>query len=163
MHAYALELLADKLVPGARVLDVGSGSGYLVAAFAHMVHPGGQVFGIDHIPELVEWSLGNLRKNHGAFLDDGTAHVQTVDGFNGLPEHGPYDVIHVGAAAAEVPQPLIDQLAPGGRIIIPVGRWSQELVQVDKGADGRVHKKPLMGVMYVPLTTKEHQEARAMY
>jgi len=163
MHAHILELLEGHLKPGARALDVGSGSGYLLAVMAEMVKPGGKVFGIEHIPELVEFSVKNLRKHNGALLEDGTIHVQVADGFNGLPEQAPFNAIHVGAAAPEIPQALIDQLAPGGRLVIPVGKYMQELLQVDKLADGTVRKTPLMGFMYVPLPSREQQEKNARW
>lgn len=83
------------------------------------------------------------------------------DGYAGLPQQAPFDAIHVGAAAPNVPQALIDQLAPGGRLVIPVGKFSQELMQYDKAQDGKVSHKALYGVMYVPLTSREQQEATA--
>lgn len=108
-------------------------------------------------------STANLRKNptHAAFLEDGTITVSVGDGHAGLPGAGPFDAIHVGAAAAEIPKALVDQLAPGGRMIVPVGKWAQDLVQVDKKADGSIVKKALLAVQYVPLTTREKQEGRS--
>lgn len=89
--------------------------------------------------------------------------MQVGDGYAGLPQLGPFDAIHVGAAAPAVPQALLDQLARGGRLIIPVGQASQaqQLMQCDKGADGAVATKALLGVQYVPLTTRSAQEATA--
>ena len=82
-----------------------------------------------------------------------------ADGREGWPPHAPYHAIHVGAAAARIPEALIEQLAPGGRMIIPVGPAGgfQEYVQVDKDESGRVHRKSLFGVGYVPLTSAEEQ------
>lgn len=80
-----------------------------------------------------------------------------VDGRQGWPEFAPYDAIHVGAAAPEIPPALIEQLKPGGRLVIPVGTISQELKVVDKNADGTVHIQSETGVRYVPLTSREAQ------
>ena len=85
-------------------MDVGSGSGYLTACFAHMVGPTGKVVGIDHIQNLVDWSENNLRKNHGHLIDSGQIKLVVGDGRLGYDQGGPYHAIHVGAAAAELPQ-----------------------------------------------------------
>ena len=80
-----------------------------------------------------------------------------TDGREGWPEFAPYDAIHVGAAAPEIPQPLIDQLKPGGRLVIPVGNIFQELKVVDKNEDGSVTMRTETSVRYVPLTSREAQ------
>ncbi|ELR19933.1 O-methyltransferase, putative [Acanthamoeba castellanii str. Neff] len=134
MHAMCLELLLDHAVPGAKVLDVGSGSGYLTA-----------------IPELVEWGTNNIRKDSPQLLEKRVVEIRNVDGWEGVKDEAPFDAIHVGAAAATLPQPLVDQLRPGGRLIIPVGRDDQELLQVDKQADGSIVQQRVLGVRYVPL------------
>ncbi|XP_017893634.1 protein-L-isoaspartate(D-aspartate) O-methyltransferase-like [Ceratina calcarata] len=162
MHAYALSILSDQLFDGARALDVGSGSGYLSACMGVMVGPRGRVVGIDHIPELIEMSTKNINEDCTDFVKEGRVKFVVGDGRLGYPAGGPYNAIHVGAAAETLPQQLIDQLAPGGRLICPVVAMEeykglQELLQVDKNSDGTVVKKKLMHVSYVPLTDPASQ------
>ncbi|KAJ4959609.1 hypothetical protein NE237_019519 [Protea cynaroides] len=114
MHAMCLELLEKNLQPGMHALDVGSGTGYLTACFVMMVGPQGRAVGVEHIPELVATSINNIQKSQAApLLKGGSLSVHVGDGRLGWPELAPYDAIHVGAAAPEIPQPLLDQLKPG--------------------------------------------------
>ncbi|CAJ0588829.1 unnamed protein product [Cylicocyclus nassatus] len=161
MHAAALEYLKNHLVDGAYALDVGSGSGYLTVCMALMIGRNGKVIGIEHIPELVELSKENTRKHHADLLDNGQIRFIEGDGRKGYETDRKYDAIHVGAAAETIPQPLIDQLAEGGRMLIPVGRehGNQVFLQVDK-IDGNVTQKVIEHVIYVPLTSKSHQLGR---
>uniref|UniRef100_A0A1D1Z9A8 protein-L-isoaspartate(D-aspartate) O-methyltransferase n=1 Tax=Anthurium amnicola TaxID=1678845 RepID=A0A1D1Z9A8_9ARAE len=158
MHATCLELLQEHLQPGMRALDVGSGTGYLTACFAMMVGPQGHAVGVEHIPELVASSIENIKRSAAAeLLEEGSLSVHVTDGRLGWPELAPYDAIHVGAAAPELPQPLIQQLKPGGRMVIPVGKLFQELKVVDKKLDGSVSIYSETSVRYVPLTSRSAQ------
>lgn len=158
MHAMCLELLEHNLQPGMHALDVGSGTGYLTACFAMMVGPQGRAVGVEHIPELVASSVSNVEKSAAApLLKEGALSLHVGDGRLGWPDAAPYDAIHVGAAAAEVPQPLIDQLKPGGRMVIPVGTYFQDLKVIDKNEDGSISVRNETSVRYVPLTSRESQ------
>jgi len=160
MHGHALELLQNHLKPGMRALDVGSGSGYLTVCMALMVGKTGKAVGIDHIPELVEMGRDNIKKDGKQDLvDSGQIELVVGDGRKGWKAGGPYHAIHVGAAAPTLPQELVDQLAPGGRMVIPVGDegGDQSLDQVERSLDGKVTKTRLFGVRYVPLTDKDKQ------
>ncbi len=162
MHAYALELLKNHLKSDSKVLDVGSGSGFLTACFALMLGDGGQAVGIDHIDDLVQQSKVNVKKaGMGNLLASGRLKFVVGDGRQGYASGGPYNAMHVGAAAKDLPKPLLKQLAPGGRLIIPVGEndWYQYFEQVDKDDQGRVSRERLLEVRFVPLTDKQVQEA----
>ncbi|CZT18547.1 related to protein-L-isoaspartate(D-aspartate) O-methyltransferase [Ramularia collo-cygni] len=155
MHAAAAESLLPFLKPGARVLDVGSGSGYLTHVLAELVKPGGTVVGIEHIQPLVDMGATNTSKSPegSKLLRQGGIKYVKGDGRQGWPEDAPYDAIHVGAAAAGFHEPLIDQLKAPGRLFIPVEENNfQHIYVIDKAADGTVTKKKDMGVRYVPLT-----------
>lgn len=152
MHAFALELLENHIIPGNRVLDVGSGSGYLTACFARAVGPTGLVVGVEHQPALVKLGRDNITKDDPSLLE----HIKLIegDGRRGCKDFAPYNAIHVGAASPKKPIELIEQLANGGRLIVPVGaeNKTQSLQQFDKDENGKVTEKSLMSVIYVPLT-----------
>ncbi|KAJ7956135.1 Protein-L-isoaspartate O-methyltransferase [Quillaja saponaria] len=158
MHATCLQLLENNLQPGMHALDVGSGTGYLTACFALMVGPQGRAVGVEHIPELVSSSIQNIQKSAAAqLLKEGSLSIHVGDGRLGWPESAPYDAIHVGAAALEIPQHLIDHLKPGGRLVIPVGNVFQDLQVVDKNSDGSISIRSESSVRYVPLTSRDAQ------
>ena len=154
MHAHAAENLLPFLHEGSTVLDVGSGSGYLTSIFAHLVGKTGKVIGVDHIPQLVELATNNVQKDNPDLLKSGNMVFVTADGRKGVPEHGPYDAIHVGAAAPTLPQALVDQLKAPGRMFIPIGTAYQSVYQIDKDRNGNVNQQELFGVRYVPLTDR---------
>ncbi|KAJ2618802.1 hypothetical protein GGI25_006287 [Coemansia spiralis] len=157
MHGYALEGLRDYLKPGMRVLDVGSGSGYLTACMAAMVGANGRAVGIDHISELVETSKSALSQYYPDWINNNNIHMVIGDGRNGYPPDAPYDCIHVGAASPGEPTTLLSQLKSPGRMFIPVGKYSQQIVVYEKDSNGTVKQKKLMGVAYVPLTNEGDQ------
>jgi protein-L-isoaspartate(D-aspartate) O-methyltransferase len=133
-----------------RVLEIGTGSGYQAAILAEIVP---EVYTIEILPELQERAVAVLDK-----LGYHNIHFRTGDGYMGWPEHAPFDRIIVTAAPEDVPQPLLDQLKVGGRMILPVGIMSQDLVLVEKGESG-VTRRTLIPVRFVPMTGKA-QESR---
>lgn len=115
--------------PGHRVLDVGAGSGWTTALLAHAVGDDGSVFGVEIIPRLVDAANKRLTAS-------GVTHAEVhraTEGQLGLPEFAPFDRILVSAMATEMPSPLVDQLAVGGRIVVPV---AGRMMTVDRTADG---------------------------
>ncbi|KAE8148823.1 protein-L-isoaspartate O-methyltransferase [Aspergillus avenaceus] len=173
MHGHACEYLVDFLNPGSRVLDIGSGSGYLTHVLANLVtNPlsneasDGLVIGVDHIPELVDLAHRNMCKsNEGRrLIDSGKVKFIVADGRLGWKEGAPYDAIHVGAAAEKLHSVLVEQLRAPGRMFIPVDdEFDQSALSlglgagqyiwvVDKKEDGSIHKEKVFQVSYVPLT-----------
>jgi len=155
MHAMCLELLDEQTQPGMKVLDVGSGSGYLTACFGHLVGETGKVVGIETIVPLIERATQNINKDNPQLLEKGIINLKVQDGWKGDLENAPFDAIHVGAAAATLPKALTDQLKVGGRLIIPVGIYEQYLMQYDKLPDGSLSSKTITGVRYVPLIPQD--------
>jgi len=130
--------------PHHRVLEVGAGSGYQAAVLAELV---GEVITLERIAALAEAARRRL-----AELGYGNVEVHVADGHTGWPQAAPYDGILVAAAAREVPQALVDQLAPGGRLVVPVGGdWGQELILVEKGPDGGITRRNVLAVAFVPM------------
>ena len=130
--------------PGQRVLEVGTGCGYQAAVLAELAD---EVQTIEVVPELA-------RRARATLLDLGYRNivVHEGDGHRGLPGEAPFDRIIVTAAPDRLPPALVEQLAPGGRLVIPVGdRWQQELLIIDKDKDGRLHERRTIGVAFVPL------------
>jgi protein-L-isoaspartate(D-aspartate) O-methyltransferase len=146
-HMVAIMCEILDLQKGMKVLEVGGGSGYHAAVMADLVGPKGHVYSMERFPELAAWARENLQKA-------GITNVTVVegDGSLGLPEHAPFDRISVAATAPNVPEPLKQQLRPGGKLVIPVGIGYQELILVTR-KNGFVTEEK-MGVAFVPLVGK---------
>ncbi|TFH88500.1 protein-L-isoaspartate(D-aspartate) O-methyltransferase [Billgrantia azerbaijanica] len=144
MVAYMTERLS--LAADDRVLEVGTGSGYQAAILAELV---AEVVTIEIIGDLAESAAERL-----AAMGYRNITVLHGDGYYGHAPRAPFDAIVVTAAAAHVPPPLVAQLRPGGRLVIPVGRsgWTQNLLLVEKDADGELSSRNLAAVRFVPLT-----------
>lgn len=145
---YIVALMTDLLDVGRDdvVLEVGTGSGYQAAVLATFMR---QVYSVEIVAPLAEQASERLRG-----LGYGNVTVRQGDGYAGWPEHAPFDAIIVTAGAPHIPTPLIEQLKPGGRMVIPVGPASaeQQLMLVEKRLDGRIRKRSLGPVAFVPLT-----------
>jgi protein-L-isoaspartate(D-aspartate) O-methyltransferase len=129
---------------------------------ARLVRPGGKAIGIEHIQELVDKSIINIKKNNKELFDEGVLEIVKGDGRQGYAAEAPYDAIHVGAAASDTPHELIRQLKVGGRLVAPVGnRYDQEMTTYDKKSDGTYVQQRHMGVLYVPLTDEKSQYVNA--
>ncbi len=135
--------------PGDKVLEIGTGSGYQAAVLAEM---GAEVYSIEIVAPLGERARAVLEE---LGYD---VHVRIGDGYAGWPEEAPFDAVIVTAAPPEIPQPLIDQLAPGGRLIAPEGgTFDQQLVVIDKAADGSTERRVVYGVRFVPMTGRAQE------
>jgi len=143
--ALMTELL--ELEAGMTVLEIGTGLGYHTALLSQLAH---QVYTVEIVEELAEEAERRLR-------EFGCANVayKVGNGTNGWPEHAPYDAVIVTAAAETPPPALVEQLAPGGRMAIPLGprREGQELCLLIKGADGQVAQRAILPVAFVPLVS----------
>jgi protein-L-isoaspartate(D-aspartate) O-methyltransferase len=132
--------------PGDVILEVGSGSGYQAAVLSGLVR---QVYGVEIVPELAAGAAEVLTR-----LGYDNVEVKAGDGYKGWPEHAPFDGIIVTAAPDKIPPPLLEQLKPDGRLVIPVGaeHGYQELLLVTVDAEGKMHQRSMLPVRFVPLT-----------
>jgi protein-L-isoaspartate(D-aspartate) O-methyltransferase len=152
-----------KVDRGDKVLEIGTGSGYQAAVLSEM---GAEVYSIEIVEPLAKWARSALT-TAGYPIDKsagtrGAVHLRTGDGYVGWPEAAPFDSILVTAAPEKVPQPLIDQLAVGARMIIPVGVGeNQNLRVIEKRADGTVSEQDVMPILFVPMTGKAAEEKRS--
>jgi len=141
--AYMTE--AADISPQEKVLEIGTGSGYQAAVLGEIAR---DVYTIEIIPGLAERARTTL-----AALDYRNVHVKTGNGYLGWPEHAPFDAILVTAAPEQVPQALVDQLALGGRMVIPVGAIMQDMMIIEKTRRGVIERKTIP-VRFVPMTGK---------
>ncbi len=141
VHATYLELL--RLTGKERALEIGTGSGYQTVLLAHLV---AQVFSIERIPALLQQAQENIQrtgvKNVSLLMGDGTI---------GWREYAPYDAILVSAGAPSIPQPLIDQLAEGGRLLIPLGGRDEQTLVMAERKNGVIETREVAPVRFVPL------------
>lgn len=143
---FIVAFMTEKLEPKRtdRVLEIGTGSGYQAAVLAELVS---EVYTIEIIADLARQAEADLKR-----LAYTNVHVRVGDGYKGWPEAAPFDAIIVTCAPEKVPQPLVNQLKDGGRMIIPVGpSWDQELVLLRKTA-GKLERHSVLPVRFVPMT-----------
>ena len=142
-HMVAIMCEALDLDEGQKILEIGSGSGYHVAVVAKIIGRG-KIYSIERFHSLVKRAERNLNKT-------GIKNVMIIegDGSCGLPKYSPYDRIYVTCAAPSIPQPLIDQLKKGGKLLIPVGEVFSRLILLEKNE--KIRKKDLGGCAFVPL------------
>ena len=142
----------SKAEKGMKILEIGSGSGYQAAILAEIIGETGRIYTVERIPELIDLARKNIEKL-------GYKNVEFIygDGTQGHSEKAPYDRIIVTAGAPETPRPLIEQLKPGGRMIIPVGPMFYQnllLIEKDEKEKGKIKETNLLPVMFVPLVGK---------
>ena len=143
-YMIAAMIQAAQIKPQDRVLEVGAGSGYQTAVLAEL---SSQVFAVERYPSLAEAAAHTLER-----LGYRNVKVVAGDGSLGLPEAAPFDAIIVSAAAPRIPPALTEQLAPGGRLVVPVGGADQQVVQfVQRDQEGNLSVRTLEGCRFVPL------------
>ncbi len=133
---------------GQKVLDIGTGTGYHAAVMAEVVGPEGEIYGIERVRDLAERAAETLKK-----LGYKNIHIYVGDGSAGMPEKGPFDRILVACAAPHIPEPLIEQLKDGGKMVIPVGKMTQRLILVEKKGE-KVEKSFHGYCVFVPMLGK---------
>ena len=149
-HMVGIMAEALEVKPGQKILEVGAGSGYHAAVIGEIIGPNGHLYSIERIEELASRAIENIKKV-------GLTKIITIihnDGSLGLTEYAPYDRIFVTCASPGIPSPLIDQLADGGKLLIPSGSsYISELILVTK-SDKKIKKRNLGGCAFVPLRGK---------
>jgi protein-L-isoaspartate(D-aspartate) O-methyltransferase len=148
-YIVGLMIQAARIKPRDTVLEVGAGSGYAAAVISRIAN---KVIAVERQHDLVEVARNRLKR-----LGYDNVEIVEGDGTRGWPDEAPYDSILAAASGSHVPRPLIEQLAPNGRLVMPVGdpAWVQELVKVTKQKDGILRQENLGGVRFVPLIGEE--------
>ncbi len=143
---YIVAFMTEQLQPkrNDRVLEVGTGSGYQAAILAELV---AEVYTIEIIEPLAKSAEATLQR-----LGYKNVHVKAGDGYKGWPEHAPFDAITVTCAPDHVPQPLVDQLKEGGRMIIPVGVFGDQQLYLLEKKNGELQRRAVLPVRFVPMT-----------
>ena len=151
---YIVAFMTELLRPDTHhmVLEIGTGSGYQAAVLAKLVH---HVYTIEIVPELGRNAKAALKR-----LGYDNISVRVGDGYKGWPEEEPFDRIIVTAAPEKVPEALVDQLKPGGRMVLPVGPrwWGQDLLVIEKDERGKVVRKNTIPVRFVPMVRQEERK-----
>ncbi len=142
-YIVALMTQAARPKPTSRALDIGTGSGYQAAVLAELCK---EVYSIEILKPLADSARSRLTA-----LGYKNITIRVDDGYRGWPEKAPFDVIIVAAAPDRVPQPLVDQLASGGRLVIPVGNFFQDLLVIEKQKDGTIRRESVAPVRFVPM------------
>jgi len=154
---YIVALMTDLLAPQAEhtILEIGTGSGYQTAVLSLLCKT---VYTMDLVPPLTKAASERLAR-----LNYTNIHARSGNGYQGWPEHAPYDGIIVTAAASHIPEALVEQLKPGGRLVIPVGQpfMSQELMLVNKNEKGEIDTQDILAVAFVPLLNEDVVTASA--
>lgn len=143
---HMVAIMCDRIdpSPGDRVLEIGTGCGYHAAVTSEIVGDG-TVYSVEYVPELAEAARTCLERL------DYDVRVKTGDGHEGWPDHAPYDAAYLTCAASELPDPIVEQIAPGGRIVAPIGQRDQKLVIAEKKEDGTVSQRTDVRVRFVPM------------
>ncbi len=154
---FIVALMTDLVAPQTsdRVLEVGTGSGYQTAVLSQLA---GELYSIEILPELAQASQHRLEQ-----MGCRNIRIRVGNGYNGWPENAPFDVIMVTGAVETIPAALVDQLSPGGRMILPVGqhRYTQDLILLRKDLHGEVQTTSLLPVTFVPLEGQDQEQDSA--
>ena len=150
-EAFETKLVKKEIKRGDIIIDIGANIGYYSLIFAKIVGEKGKVLGIELIPELKDFGQENAQKYN--FVKSERTIFICGDGSKGLPEEAPFDRIHVAAASVDIPEHLLKQLKMNGKMIVPVGVESQELVLIEKTGEKMYKEQRFPGFLFVPLVT----------
>lgn len=143
---HMVAIMCDRIAPspGDRVLEIGTGCGYHAAVTSEIIGDG-TVYSVEYIPELAETARACLEQL------EYDVRVRSGDGHDGWPDHAPYDAAYLTCAASELPDLVVEQIAPGGRVVAPIGNRDQKLVIAEKEDDGSVSQRTDGRVRFVPM------------